>query len=69
MTMRVEIKDQYMDKFEELINTLPKDAVIIKKSLDEEINQRVSDYRNGKMQTTPFMDGLEDIRENLVSQL
>jgi len=69
MTMRVEIKDQYMDKFEELINTLPKDAVIIKKSLDEEINQRVSDYRSGKIKTTPFMDGLEDIRENLVSQL
>jgi hypothetical protein len=29
MTMRVNIKDQYVDKFEDLIATLPKDAIEI----------------------------------------
>ena len=68
MTMRVSIKDQYIDKFEDFMDSLPKDAITIKKSLDEEINQRVDDYRNGKMKTTPFGTGLETIREKLVAQ-
>jgi len=69
MTMRVEIKDKYMHKFEELINSLPQDAIVIKNSLAEEIQSRSNDYHSGKMKTTPFMEGLDEIRENLVSQL
>jgi len=68
MTMRVSIKEQYIDKFEDFMDSLPKDAVTIKKSLDEEINQRVNDYKNGKMKTTPFGAELEAIKEKLVSQ-
>ena len=68
MTMRISIKDQYIDKFENFMDSLPKDAVTIKKSLDEEINQRVNDYKNGKIETTPFGTGLEAIREKLVAQ-
>ena len=69
MTMRVSIKDQYVDKFEDFIGTLPKDAVTVKKSLNEEIQRRVDEYRSGKMKTTPFMEGLDEIRESLVSRL
>ncbi len=69
MTMKVSIKDQYIDRFEDLMATLPKDAVTIKKSLDEEIQQRVDDYRSGKMKTVPFGTGLDRIREKLVSQI
>jgi hypothetical protein len=67
--MRVKIKDQYIDRFEDFIDTLPKDAITIKRSLDEEIQRRVSNYKNGKMKTTPFMEDLDEIRESLVSRL
>ena len=38
MTMRVEIKDQYMDKFKNFIKTLPKDAVEINSITDNSIS-------------------------------
>ena len=69
MTMRVSVKDQYLDRFEDFISSLPKDAITIKRTLDEEIQHRVDEYRSGKMKTTPFMEGLDEIREKLVSQL
>ena len=69
MTMKVSIKDDYLEKFNDFINTLPPDAVTVKKSLDEEIQKRVDEYRSGKMKTTPFMEGLNEIRESLVSRL
>ncbi|MFZ2891091.1 hypothetical protein [Sulfuricurvum sp.] len=69
MTMRISIKDQYMPEFEKFLKTLPDDAIEIKNSLDDEINKRVEEYRSGKMKTTPFMDGLDEIRASLVSRL
>ena len=69
MTMKIDIKEQYLDKFEDFINSLPKDAVVVKKSLDDEINQRVHEYKNGTMKTVPFGTGLDKIRKKLVSNL
>ena len=69
MTMRVNIKEQYLPEFEKFIKTLPDDAIEIKKSLDEEIQKRSQEYRSGKMKTTPFIDGLDEIRESLVLRL
>ena len=69
MTMRIDIKDQYIEQFEALLKTLPADAVEIKKSLDDEINKIVEEYKSGKMKTTPFLEGLDEIRESLVSKL
>jgi len=69
MTMSVNIKEEYMPEFERFIKTLPDDAIVVKKSLDEEINKRVEEYRSGRMKTVPFGTGLERIREKLVSQL
>jgi hypothetical protein len=67
--MRISIKEQYMPEFEKFLKTLPDDAIEIKNSLDDEINKRVEEYRSGKMKTTPFMDGLDEIRASLVSRL
>jgi len=69
MTMKVILKDEYMEQFEQAIKTLPKGTVEIKKSLDDEIKKRSQEYRSGKMKTTPFMEGLDEIRESLVSRL
>ena len=69
MTMKIDIKEQYLDKFEDFINSLPKDAVVIKKSLDNEINQRVEEYKSGNMKTVPFGTGLDRIRKKIESQI
>ena len=69
MIMRVNIKEQYLPEFEKFIKTLPDDAIEVKKSLDEEIQKRSKEYRSGKMETSPFMEGLDEIRESLVSRL
>ena len=69
MTMKIDIKDQYLDKFEDFINSLPKDAVIVKKSLDDEINKSVHEYKSGNMKTVPFGTRLDRIKKKLESQL
>ena len=69
MTMMLNVDDKYVTKLESFIASLPEGAVEIKNSLDDEIAKRVAEYRSGKMQTTPFMEGIDSLREKLVSQL
>jgi len=69
MTMMLKIDERYIAKFENFVASLPKGTVEMKNSLDDEIANRVREYRNGNMKTTPFMEGLDEIREKLVSQL
>lgn len=63
MTMTMDIKEQYLNQFENFVKSLPKDAVVIKKPLDEEINKRVEEYNNAQMKTVPFGTGLDKIRK------
>ena len=65
----IDIKEQYVDKFEDFIKSLPKDAVVVKKSLDDKINKRVHEYKNGNMKTVPFSTGFDRIKKKLESQL
>jgi len=69
MTMIMDIKEQYMNKFEEFLKSLPSDAVTIRNSLDEEITKRVDEYRNGSYKSVPFNQNLSSMREKLVSQI
>ncbi len=69
MTMRVTVKDEYIEQFQQLLKSLPEDAVEVEKSLDEEIKKRSQEYRSGKMKTTPFLEGLDEIRKSLLSRL
>ena len=69
MTMMLKVDDRYISEVEKFIASLPKGAVELKNSLDDEITKRVAEYRSGKMETTPLMEGLESIREKLVAQL
>jgi hypothetical protein len=69
MTMRISIKEEYMSEFEKFVKSLPSDAIEIKNTLDEEIRRRSQEYRSGNMKTTPFMEGMDEIRESLVSRL
>jgi hypothetical protein len=67
--MVMDIKEQYMKKFEEFIKSLPSDAVTIKSSLDEEIRTRIEQYQNSELQSIPFDQNLSSIREKLVSKI
>lgn len=69
MTMTMDIKEQYLDQFEHFIKSLPKDAVIIKKSLDEEIQKRISEYQQDSSNTIPFDKDLSNLRAKLKSQI
>lgn len=69
MTMIMDIKEQYMTKFEEFLKSLPSDAVTIKNSLDEEITKRVDEYKNDSAKSIPFNQNLSSMREKLVSQI
>jgi len=69
MTMMINIQDQYIEQFEMFINSLPLDAIEVKKSLDEEITKRVTEYKSGILKTSPFGTNLDTIREKLSAQL
>ena len=69
MTMVLNVKDKYIHQLEDFVNSLPKDAIEIKNSLDVEITNRISDYQNNKSAPISFDNGLKSIREKLVSQV
>jgi len=69
MTMRINIQDQYIEQLETFLKSLPKNAVEIKHSLDEEISKRIINYKNGDLQTVAFGTRLDSIRKKLLAQL
>ncbi len=69
MTMMLNVKDKYIHQLESFVNSLPKDAIEIKNSLDVEIANRISDYQNNKSSSISFDSGLESLREKLISQI
>ena len=69
MILTIEIDDRYIGKLESFIASMPEGVVKRRNSLDDEISARVSEYRSGAMKTTPFGEGLDEIRERLVSRL
>jgi len=69
MTMMLNVKDKYIHQLESFVNSLPKDAIEIKNSLDVEIANRISDYQKNKSESMSFENGLNSIREKLVSQI
>ena len=38
-------------------------------NVDDEINQRVQDYKNGSLKIQDFHDGLEEIRNTILSKI
>jgi len=69
MTMVLNVDEKYINKLESFISSLPKGAIEVKNSLDDVITKRVESYESSQMQTTPLMEGLDTIREKLVSRL
>ena len=69
MTMMLNVKDKYVQQLESFVNSLPKDAIEIKNSLDVEIANRIGDYKTQVIETISFEKGLNSIRENLILKI
>jgi len=69
MTMIIDIKEQYLYQFQHFIDSLPKDAIVMKYSLDFEIEKRLQEYREGTIKTQPFEKGLSHIRQKILNRI
>jgi hypothetical protein len=69
MTMMLNIDDKYISKFKSFIASLPQGAVEMKGSLDDEILQRVSEYKKTTTSSIAFESGLDPLREKLLSKI
>ena len=70
MTAVIQINEQYVQQFQELIQMLPPKALkltLIKNDLNEEINKRILEIQNGNVETNPLSD-LSSLRERYVQR-
>ena len=68
MTAVVEVNEQYVQKFNQFIESIPKNAIkltLIKNNLDEEIEKRINEIKNNKIETSP-VSALASVRERYV---
>jgi len=69
MTAVVEVNEQYAQKFQQFIDSVPKNAIkmtVIKRNLNEEIEKRINEIKNGSVETHA-LDALSAIRERYVT--
>jgi len=71
MTAVVEVNEQYAQKFQQFIDSVPKNAIkmtVIKRNLNEEIEKRINAIDNGKELLTPYAQGVAKLRQRLQSK-
>jgi vacuolar-type H+-ATPase subunit F/Vma7 len=71
MTAVVEVNEQYTQKFQQFIQSIPKNAIkltLIKSNLDEEIKKRINTIDNGEEVLTPYTQGVHELRQRLQSK-
>ncbi len=70
MTAVVEVDEQYAQKFQQFIKSIPKNAIkltYVKSNLDEEIEKRINEIKNGRVETRS-LSALSSIRERYASR-
>jgi len=70
MTAMVEVDEQYAQKFQQFIKSMPKDAIkmtLIKHNLNAEIARRIDEIKNGSVETRS-LSGLSSIRERYANR-
>ena len=70
MTAVVEVNEQYAQKFQQFIDSIPKNAIkltFIKSNLDEEIEKRINEIKNDSVETHS-LDALSSMRERYASR-
>ena len=69
MIININIQDEYLDSFYRYVDSMPKGAIIIPSSLDDEIVKRVDQYKKDKSKSISFSSGLEKLREKVISKI
>ncbi len=62
MTAVVQVSEQYVQQFQELIESFPKQAVkltMIKSDLNEEITKRIAEIKSGQITTKPLKESAQ----------
>ena len=77
MQLTIDVDKHFIENLkEEFQTTNIKDALVQlfdfykqnNNSLDNEIENRISDYKNGLLETNVFYDNLDEIRKNILKQ-
>jgi hypothetical protein len=67
ITLKVE--DSFLSQFIQYLNTLPQNKVkVVHNTLGLEIKKRIEDIESGKESSVAFLDGLDEMRTNLVKK-
>ncbi len=69
MIININIQDEYLDSFYSYIESMPKGAIVIPSSLDDEILKRVKWYKKNKSKSVSFSSGLEELREKVIAKI
>ena len=68
-TITLEVADDYIEKFNRMIETIPCEKVSIKRDyMRDEIKKRVLAIKSGEEILTPYKDGMKELRDRLVSK-
>jgi len=69
-TITLNIRDDYYDKFDAILNALPKNAVrkVAQRPLKNEIKKRVEDYQSGSLKTMPLEAEVDKMRAIIASK-
>ena len=62
MTAVVQVSEQYVQQFQELLQSFPKQAVkltVIKNALNIEISKRIAEIKNGEITTKPLKESTQ----------
>jgi len=68
MTAVIQVNEQYVQQFQQLIQAIPQKAIkltLIKDSINKEIANRITEIKNGKVKTKPLNE-LSWLRERYV---
>jgi len=62
----LEIADDFIDKFKHVLDALPSEKVFFKKDrIKTEIEKRLKAIDNGSEELVPYMQGIDEMREQL----
>ena len=70
--VQLEVQEQYLEKLESFVHSCPNEGLKItsldKQFYDSEVQKRVLKYEEGRLKTESFGEGINEIREHLISQ-
>ncbi len=69
MIININIQDEYLDSFYNFVDSMPKGAILIPSSLDDEILKRVEKYKKNRSKSVSFSSGLEELREKVIAKI